>query len=171
LFGLDVNAFEIIARTIIIYGALLIALRAAGKRELGQMTPFDLVVLLLISEAVQNALIGGDLSVTGGLIAAGTLIAVNYGVARGRDWLPWVRESIEGSPTVIVSNGKFIRQNMRKENVEEEDVMMAIREHALADVKDVRLAVLETDGSISVVPADSDARPQPRRRRKYLRPR
>jgi uncharacterized membrane protein YcaP (DUF421 family) len=168
LFDLGINGFEIIARTIIIYGALLIALRAAGKRELGQMTPFDLVVLLLISEAVQNALIGGDLSVTGGLIAASTLIAVNYGVARASDWVPWARESIEGSPTIIVSNGKFLRQNMRKESVEEEEVMMAVREHELDDVKDVRLAVLETDGSISVIPADRDGGQPPRRRRKFL---
>jgi uncharacterized membrane protein YcaP (DUF421 family) len=171
LFDLGINGFEIIARTVIIYGALLIALRVAGKRELGQMTPFDLVVLLLISEAVQNALIDGDLSVTGGLIAAGTLIGVNYGVAKARDRLPWFREFVEGSPTVLVNNGKLIRENMRRENIEVEEVMMAIREHGLDNIEDVRLAVLETDGSISVVPADGDAQPQRRRRRKYLRPR
>jgi len=169
LFDLGINGLEIIARTVIIYGALLIALRAAGKRELGQMTPFDLVVLLLISEAVQNAIIGGDLSVTGGLIAASTLIGINYGVAKASDWLPWFRESIEGSPTIVVSNGKFLHQNMRKESVEEEEVMIAVREHELDDVKDVRLAVLETDGSISVIPAGGDGGQPPRRRRKFLK--
>jgi len=171
LFDLDINALEIIARTVIIYGALLVALRVAGKRELGQMTPFDLVVLLLISEAVQNAIIGGDLSLTGGLIAAGTLIGANYGIAKARDRLHWVRTLVEGSPTELVRDGKLLRENMRKENVELEELMMEIREHGLADLKEVRLAVLETDGSISVVPADGDAQTQPRRRRKYLRPR
>jgi uncharacterized membrane protein YcaP (DUF421 family) len=171
VFDLGINGFEIIARTLIIYGALLVGLRVAGKRELGQMTAFDVVVLLLISEAVQNAIIGGDLSVTGGLIAAGTLIGANYGIAKARERLPWLREFIEGSPTELVRDGKLLRENMRKENVEPEELMMEIREHGLADLKDVRLAVLENDGSISVVPADGDGQPPRIRPRKYLRPR
>jgi uncharacterized membrane protein YcaP (DUF421 family) len=171
VFDLGISGFEIIARTLIIYGALLVGLRVAGKRELGQMTAFDVVVLLLISEAVQNAIIGGDLSVTGGLIAAGTLIGANYSIAKARERLPWLREFIEGSPTELVRDGKLLRENMRKENLEPEELMMEIREHGLADVKDVRLAVLENDGSISVVPADGDGQPPRKRRRKYLRPR
>ena len=85
--------------------ALLVALRVAGKRLLRQMTPFDLVVLLLVSEAVLNALIGGDMSTTGGLIAAGALIGTNHGLAQASERVTWLREMIEGRPTVLVRDG------------------------------------------------------------------
>jgi len=169
VFSLDVSGFEIIARTFIIYAVLVLALRLAGKRELGQMTPFDLVVLLLISNAVQNAMVGSDVSLTGGLIAAGVLISANYGVAAARERVTWFREAVEGTPSVIVSNGKLIAQNMRREGLEEEEVMMALREHGIDKLEEVRLAVIETDGSISVMPGDG--KPQPRRRGRLFRKR
>src|SRR3970282_1204624 len=97
MFGLDVNGLSIVARTLLVYLALLAGLRLAGKRELGQMTPFDLVVILLIANAVQNAMVGPDTSVTGGLIAAGVLVSVNYGLARARERLPWRRGGAEGA--------------------------------------------------------------------------
>ncbi|MBI1886216.1 MAG: DUF421 domain-containing protein [Chloroflexi bacterium] len=157
MFSLDVNGWSIVARTVMIYGALLIGLRLAGKRELGQMTPFDLVVLLLIANAVQNAMVGPDTSVTGGLIAAGVLIAGNYGVAQARERLPWLRRAVEGTPTLLINNGEFVPRSLRREGLDEDDVLMVIREHGLADVKDVQMAVLEVDGSISIVPADANA--------------
>jgi uncharacterized membrane protein YcaP (DUF421 family) len=152
MFSLDVDALSIVARTLIVYGALLFGLRLAGKRQLGQMTPFDLVVILLVANAVQNAMVGPDTSVTGGLIAAGVLIAANYAVAVGRDRIPGLRRAVEGSPAVIINDGAIIRQQLRREGLDEEDVLMAIREHGFEAVKDVRMAVLETDGSISIVP-------------------
>ncbi len=165
MFSLDVNGFEIVARTLIVYGLLLVALRLAGKREIGQMATFDLVVILLVSNAVQNAMVGSDVSVTGGLIAAGALIGANYGVATARERLVWLREAVEGTPTILVSNGRLIQQNMRREGIDEEDVQMAIREHGIDDVHEVRLAVLETDGSISVVQMDdSSHKGRPRKR-------
>jgi len=165
VFSLDVNGFEIVARTLIVYGLLLVALRLAGKREIGQMATFDLVVILLVSNAVQNAMVGSDVSVTGGLIAAGALIGANYGVATARERLVWLREAVEGTPTILVSNGRLIQQNMRREGIDEEDVQMAIREHGIDDVHEVRLAVLETDGSISVVQMDdSSHKGRPRKR-------
>ncbi len=165
MFNLDVNGFEIAARTLIIYAILLIALRLAGKREIGQMATFDLVVILLVSNAVQNAMVGSDVSVTGGLIAAGALIGANYGVATARERVVWLRGAVEGTPTILVSNGRLIQQNMRREGVDEEDVQMAIREHGIDDVHEVRLAVLETDGSISVVQmADTSHKGRPRKR-------
>src|SRR5436309_14529056 len=97
VFNLSVNGFEIVARTLIIYACLLLALRVVGKREIGQMATFDLVVILLISNAVQNAMVGSDVSVTGGLIAAGVLIGANYGVATARERVIWLREAVEGS--------------------------------------------------------------------------
>jgi uncharacterized membrane protein YcaP (DUF421 family) len=127
-------------------------LRLAGKRELGQMTPFDLVVILLIANAVQNAMVGPDTSLTGGLIAAAILVAGNYGLAAVRERLPWLRRALEGTPTLLVNDGSFVREHLRREGLGEEEVMMALREHGIADVKEVQTAVLETDGSISIVP-------------------
>jgi uncharacterized membrane protein YcaP (DUF421 family) len=133
------------------------------------MTPFDLVVLLLVSEAVQNALIGGDMSTTGGLIAAGALIGTNYGLAAASERVTWLRNMLEGGPTVLVRDGKFLKENMLREGLDEDEVLMAIREHGVEDVEGVQLAVLETDGTISVVP--TEGRPQARKRRRYFRKR
>jgi uncharacterized membrane protein YcaP (DUF421 family) len=168
VFSLNVNGFEIVARTLIIYASLLLALRVAGKREIGQMTAFDLVVILLISNAVQNAMVGSDVSVTGGLIAAGALIGVNYGVATARERVPLLREAVEGSPTIVVSDGKLLRQNIRREGLAEEEVLMAIREHGIDRIDEVRLAVLETDGSISVLQAGDGSTTRRSRRRPRL---
>lgn len=157
MFSLDVSGWSIVARTVIVYGAVLAGLRLAGKRELGQMTPFDLVVVLLIANAVQNAMVGPDTSVTGGLIAAGVLVALNYGMALARERLPLLRRAVEGSPTLLISDGKFVTGHLRREGLDEDEVLMAIREHGVAGIEDVRVAVLETDGSISIVPADAKA--------------
>ncbi len=165
MFELSTNGWEIIARTVVVYIALLASLRLAGKRELGQMTPFDLVVILLIANAVQNAMVGPDTSVTGGLIAAATLIAINYGVAVARQRLPGLRRTVEGSPTLLISDGKFITENLRREGLDEDEVMMAIREHGVSTVEGVRMAVLETDGSISVIPVEM----KPLRTRRHSR--
>ena len=165
MFSLDISGWSIVARTVIVYAALLFGLRLAGKRQLGQMTPFDLVVILLIANAVQNAMVGPDTSVTGGLIAAAVLIAVNYGVALARDRVPLLRRAVEGSPTLLINDGKFVSDHLRREGLDDDDVLMAIREHGVADLKDVRMAVLETDGSISIVPADAKSM----RTRKHVR--
>ncbi len=155
MFDLEISGLSIVARTVIVYVALLVGLRLAGKREMGQMTPFDLVVILLIANAVQNAMVGPDTSVTGGLIAAAVLIAVNYGLAFGRERIPFLKGAVEGSPTLLISNGEFVEDHLRREGLDKDEVLMAIREHGVAAVKDVRMAVLETDGSISIVPADA----------------
>jgi uncharacterized membrane protein YcaP (DUF421 family) len=155
MFDLNADGWSIVARTLIVYAALLAGLRLAGKRELGQMTPFDLVVILLIANAVQNAMVGPDTSVTGGLIAAAVLVTANYGVAVARERLPWLKRAVEGTPTLLINDGRFVEEHLRQEGLSEDDVLMAIREHGVADVKDVRIAVLETDGSISIVPVDA----------------
>ncbi len=155
MFDLDVNGWSIVARTVIVYGALLVGLRMAGKRELGQMTPFDLVVILLIANAVQNAMVGPDTSVTGGLIAAAVLVTANYGLAMARERAPFLRRAVEGTPTLLINDGKFVTEHLRREGLDEAIVLMAIREHGIADVGDVRMAVLETDGSISIVPSEA----------------
>jgi uncharacterized membrane protein YcaP (DUF421 family) len=152
MFDLSVSGWEIAARTALVYGALLVGLRMAGKRELGQMTPFDLVVILLIANAVQNAMVGSDVSVTGGLIAAAVLLVVNIAVSQTRERLPWLQRAVAGTPTLLIENGAFIAQHLAKERLEEADVLMALREHGFANADDVQSAVLETDGSISVIP-------------------
>ena len=168
MFDLDVNGFSIVARTLIVYVALLAGLRLAGKREMGQMTPFDLVVILLIANAVQNAMVGPDTSVTGGLIAAGVLVFVNYGLAQVRDRVPGLRRAIEGTSTVLISGGEFVMANLNREGLDEEEVIMAIREHGFLEAKDIRMAVLETDGAISIVPANVGAI-RTRRHRRFAR--
>lgn len=137
------------------YTALLVGLRLAGKRELGQMTTFDLVVLLIISNAVQNAMVGPDSSLNGGILAAFTLLAVNWAIDRLGLRLPWVRQRLIGSPTVLVNDGAFVEEHLRREGVSEDDVMQALREHGVDHLREVKIAVLEVDGTISVVPADA----------------
>jgi len=149
---------EVIARTVIVYFAILIGLRVAGKRELGQMAPFDLVVILLISNAVQNAMVGQDTSLTAGLVAAFTLLAVNWGVSQLRLRSGRLSGQLIGSPTLLVNDGQFVDAHLRKEGITREEVMMALREHGVGKVEDVESAVLEVDGAISVVPRSTGAR-------------
>lgn len=168
MFDVQVPLGEIVVRTALVYLALLAGLRVAGKREIGQMTPFDFVVILLVANAVQNAMVGPDASVTGGLLAAAVLIGLNYGLAALRDRLPWLRRVVEGEPTLLIHDGVLLRENLRRERVEEAEVLMALREHGLDQPQQVRLAVLETDGSISVVPASGEP---PLRGRRHVRSR
>jgi uncharacterized membrane protein YcaP (DUF421 family) len=147
-----VDAWEIAARTVLVYVGVFVGLRVMGKRELAQMTVFDLVMILLIANAVQNAMVGRDVSVQGGLIAAGVLLAVNRGVALLRIHSGAWGRLIEGSPTVLVQEGHYLDPAVRKEGLERAQVEMAMREHGIDDIETVKLAVLETDGSISIVP-------------------
>jgi len=145
---------EIVLRTSIVYAVILIGIRLAGKREVGQMTPFDLALLLLISNAVQNAMTGPDTSVSGGIVAAVTLLLLNAGVTR----LVWknkkVREVIEGMPTILIRHGKILEKNLDKERVTSDSLMQALREHGIGTIAEVSIAVLEIDGSISVLKND-----------------
>ncbi len=155
MFVHDSTLLDVFVRTLIVYVALLVGLRIAGKREIGQMTFFDLVVILLIANGVQNAMVGPDTSVTGGLVAAATLLAVNYAVSIVRDRVPWLRAAVSGHPTLLVHDGHFVEDHMRREHVEPDEVLMAMREHGIKDLAEVEMAVLETDGSVSIVPKDS----------------
>ena len=143
---------EIIIRTIAVYLVILIGLRLAGKREIGQMTVFDLVVLLLIANAVQNAMVGPDTSLVGGILAAIVLLLVNAAVAGLRLRSPRLRRLVEGTPTLLVLHGEVIPQHMRREGIDEESLLVALREHGVAEISEVEMAVLEIDGSISVIP-------------------
>jgi uncharacterized membrane protein YcaP (DUF421 family) len=143
--------WEIPLRTAIVYAIVLIGVRAAGKREIGQMTSFDLVLLLLLSNAVQNAMTGPDTSLAGGLEAAITLFLVNAGLVYVAFRNPSVQRGLTGRATLLINNGHVIRENLRAELVTEDELMAALREHGILSPSDVALAVLEVDGSISVV--------------------
>ena len=159
------TAVEILLRTVIIYLVILIGLRVSGKREVGQMTPFDLALLLLLSNAVQNAMTGPDTSLLGGIIAAVTLLVVNYGFAEVSGLNRRFRKFIQGQPSLLVYHGKVISAHLAKEHVSMEEVFRAMREHGIANLKDVSLAVLEVDGSISCLASDDvphDLAPQRR---------
>ena len=118
------------------------------------MTPFDLVVLLVISNAVQNAMLGPDNSLNGGILAALCLLFVNRLVARLGLSSRWLQQELVGQPAVLVSDGQLVEQNLRREGVSADEVTQALREHGIQDLKTVKLAVLEVDGTISVVPTD-----------------
>jgi uncharacterized membrane protein YcaP (DUF421 family) len=156
VFAMGTEAVGIVARTALVYLGVLAALRVAGKRELGQMTVFDLVVILLIANAVQNAMTGPDFSVQGGLIAACVLLVLNRAFAFLRVHNESWGRLLEGMPTVLVQDGQFLEPRLRKEGLERAQIEMAMREHGIDSVKDVRLAVLETDGSISIVPVTAN---------------
>jgi uncharacterized membrane protein YcaP (DUF421 family) len=155
MFEMGTGALVIVGRTALVYVGVLAGLRVAGKRELGQMTVFDLVVIMLIANAVQNAMTGPDFSVQGGLIAAALLLAMNRAIAILQVHSEAWGRFFEGVPTVLVQDGQFLEPRLRKEGLERSQIEMAMREHGIEDLTQVRLAVLETDGSISVVPTTS----------------
>ncbi|MEX2246033.1 MAG: YetF domain-containing protein [Dehalococcoidia bacterium] len=155
VFGIHADLWEIVYRTAIIYAAIVIGMRLTGRRQLGQMTPFDLVLGLLIANAVQNAMVGPDTTIFGGVVAAGTLLVLNRGLEIASDRLPLLRHAIEGKPILLVNDGVFIPDHVRAAGLSDDLIMQAIREHGFERLDQVRMAVLEIDGTVSIVPAGS----------------
>jgi uncharacterized membrane protein YcaP (DUF421 family) len=150
---------QIAVRTLTIYVLVLVGVRLSGKREVGQMTPFDLTLLLLLSNSVQNAMTGPDTSLAGGAVAAATLLTLNYVVGAISGKNRKFRKFIEGQPTLLIHDGKVIYDHMKKERVSKDELDRALREHGIPSCKDVALAVLEVDGTISCLKYD-DLNPQ-----------
>ena len=168
----DHTLVEIVIRTAIIYFAVLLGIRLAGKREVGQMTPFDLVLLILIANAVQNAMTGPDNSVTGGLVAATTLLVLNFLLSRVVFKNRRLRRLVEGTPTILVRDGQLIMKNLASEHIDPDEIRQALREHGVPNPDEVGLAVLEIDGSISVLRKDElplKERPHHRFRFRHLK--
>ena len=165
MWELQLPAWELAIRAMVIYLAVLVVLRLFGKREVGQFTLIDLILIFLLANAVQPAMTGPDTSLTGGLVIIVTLIIVNRLVALGRAKVPFIARLVESPPTELARDGAWIPDALRREEVSVEDATMAIREHGLGDVSEVKLAVLEGDGTISVVPFDPAKVEQRRRRR------
>jgi len=128
---------EIVLRTAVIYGIVLVGIRLSGKREVGQMTPFDLVLLLLIANAVQNAMTGPDTSVLGGVTAAVTLLALNAIVSRLGVRDTRIRKFVGGTPSLLVYNGAIIKEHLQKEGITAGDLGLALREHGVGNLNDV----------------------------------
>ncbi len=162
---------QIALRTGVIYLVVLIGVRLSGKREVGQMTPFDLTLLLLLSNSVQNAMTGPDTSLIGGVVAASTLLLLNYLIGRFSGSNRAFRRVVEGEPSLLIHDGKPIQSNLVREHVSMDELQRAVREHGISQCSDVALAVLEVDGSISCLKYDEikpDANTHLVRRRRFL---
>jgi uncharacterized membrane protein YcaP (DUF421 family) len=149
----EVSIVEKIVRPLVVYIFLLAAFRVVGKRELGSISPFDLIILLTISNVVQNAMIGADNSLTGGLIGAATLLAANEVVARLSFRSRQFELLVQGEPTVLIDNGQVVEKNLDKEALTLDDLWLALRKNQVdpdTDLPSIRRAELESDGSITI---------------------
>jgi uncharacterized membrane protein YcaP (DUF421 family) len=149
LFVTDIDVLEKVIRPVLVYGFLVVGLRLAGKRELAQLNPFDLVVLLTLSNTVQNAIIGNDNSFIGGIIGASTLLLVNYLVVRFMYGHERLERIIEGGPDEIISGGKVRHDRLKKELLTMAELETAAHRQGFASLNEVERAVLEASGSIS----------------------
>jgi len=143
---------EVVLRTAVVYLFLVVVLRLTGKREVGQMSILELVVILIISNAVQNAMVGQNTTLWAGLAAVLTLLAMDFGLKSLTGRSRRLRTAIEGEPRLLVRDGRILPKALREEGVEPDELRAAVRGHGIERIEEVRLAVLETDGSISVIP-------------------
>lgn len=149
---MSVPWWELILRGVIVYVFLIALLRMTGKRQIGQMAPFDLVLLLVLSNAVQNAMNGGDNSLIAGGISAVALVGTNWVVGLITYRSKRMEGLVEGRPEVLIHNGKLFEKAMAHTMITHHELMTALRKAGCASVEEVRTAMLETDGSISVIP-------------------
>jgi uncharacterized membrane protein YcaP (DUF421 family) len=147
----DLPILEKILRSLVVYVFLLIAFRLIGKRQVAQMTPFDLIVLLMISNVLQNAMIGPDNSIIGGLVGATTVLAANWLVGLAAFSSRRMERAIEGVPTLLVHHGHMIEANLRHENFSREDLLSNLRSQGVFNIEEVRAAILEPSGKLSVL--------------------
>jgi uncharacterized membrane protein YcaP (DUF421 family) len=145
------NAGSIVLRTVLVYLFIMLGFRLTGKRKVGQLAPFDFALILLIANAVQNAMVGPDTSLVGGLTAAGVLLLVNWGLGRLALDNRGFERVLRGHARVLVSRGHVLGDSLKAESLTHQDLMQALRENGCASVEDCRLAVMEVDGTISVV--------------------
>ena len=144
--------WEFVLRALLVYGFLLLVLRLTGKRQVGQLSPFDLVLLLVLSNAVQNSMNAGDNTVSAGLILVVTLVAVNGGVSWLTSRNKKLEALVEGKPEILIHNGIINEPVLAACGITRHELAAAVRSGGLADAADVHVAILETNGHISVVP-------------------
>jgi uncharacterized membrane protein YcaP (DUF421 family) len=151
LVHMGISPAEKTLRTIAVYGALLVLLHLAGKRQLAQLNSFDLVVLLLLSNVVQNAVIGNDNSLTGGLVGAAILIAVNYALVRAAFMSPRFGKALQGGSTTLFEDGRLDRHALRREAITVEELVAVLRRQGL-ELEDVDRVDLEPEGTFDAAP-------------------
>ncbi|HXI30681.1 MAG TPA: YetF domain-containing protein [Vicinamibacterales bacterium] len=151
MWNIAVPVWELVVRAVVVYGFLIVLLRLTGKRQIGQLAPFDLVLLLVLSNAVQNSMNGGDNSLIGGLVSATTLIAVNYGIGQATFRNKRLEALIEGRPELIIHNGRVFEDAMRNAKLTHHELTAALRQAGCSCAEEVQAAILENNGSISVV--------------------
>jgi uncharacterized membrane protein YcaP (DUF421 family) len=154
IFHLDVSVVEKVLRAVLIYVFLIVAFRVVGKRELGQTNTLDLVVLLLVANAVQNGIIGDDLSVTGAAVGAATLFAVNELFTRVAYGSEFFSQLLEGSPAVLIRDGKPVRRALREAAISLPELRAIARRQGFADLGEVHTAILETNGIVTMFRED-----------------
>jgi uncharacterized membrane protein YcaP (DUF421 family) len=137
-----------------VYLLVLVGVRLTGKREVGQMTPFDLTLLLLLSNSVQNAMTGPDTSLMGGAVAATVLLTLNYLVAALSGLNRGFRRVVQGSPSLLIPDGQLIMEHCKREHITVDEVLRALREHGIGSIAEVAIGVLEVDGSLSFLKID-----------------
>ena len=150
MWTLGIPWWEFIARGVIVYFFLIFILRVSGKRQIGQLAPFDLVLLLVISNAVQNSMNGGDNSLLGGLLSAVTLIACNYLVGFATAKSKTLEAAVEGRPQVLIHDGKLFKDVMDSEKLTHHELNAALRAGGCSGVEEVHYAILENNGQITV---------------------
>jgi uncharacterized membrane protein YcaP (DUF421 family) len=151
LFALSMPWWEFVLRAVVVYVFVLVVVRLAGKRSVGQFTPFDLILVVLLGNAVQNSLIGQDTSLLGGLLLAGTLIGLNWLVGWITARSARIDRLVEGSPVLLVRDGVVFDAALRAQHLSRSDLDESLRQQGCDHVGDVALAVLETNGHISVI--------------------
>lgn len=156
MFSTDVNLWEFVARAALVYFAIMVLVRISGKRTVGEFTPFDLVVVILIGESTQGALTGGDESVIGALTVSATLIALNYTIGFITTRSKLADRIVEGEAVLLVRDGRVLSDALKRNNVPESDLDEALRAEGVEERSEVRRAFLETDGTISVIKKKPD---------------
>lgn len=151
LFQLSAPWWVFVLRALVVYVLVMLLMRASGKRAVGQFTPFDLVLLILLGNSVQNGINGGDNSLTGAAIMATTLIAVNYLVALATTRSRVAERLLEGEPVVLARDGRVFDRVLRRELINKRDFHEAMRMNDVADVDEIALALLETNGHITIL--------------------
>jgi uncharacterized membrane protein YcaP (DUF421 family) len=152
MFNMAIPWWELIVRSAVVYAFLLLILRVTGKRQVGQLAPFDLVLLLVLSNAVQNSMNGGDNSLVGGLISATTLIALNYAIGYATFRSKRLEAIVEGRPQVLIHNGHLFNDVMAQSQLTHHELESALRQAGCANIGDCHSAILENNGVVSVVP-------------------
>ena len=151
MFTLAVPWWELVVRSFVVYAFLLLMLRITGKRQVGQLAPFDLVLLLILSNAVQNSMNAGDNSLLGGLVSATTLIALNYTIGYATFRNRRIEDIVDGRPQVLIHDGQLFEDVMAKAQLSHHELGAALRQGGCPSVADCHSAIIEINGAISVV--------------------